>query len=70
MLHVPVAVEVAPGRLDARNGRHVVALLDRALKVRAQLQPHLADRLGRDLDVVGLADPQPRAPGRDDARGR
>ena len=31
MLHIPVAVPVEPGRLDARNGRHVVALLDRAL---------------------------------------
>ena len=32
MLHVPVAAPVEPGRLDARNGRHVVALLDRALE--------------------------------------
>ncbi|MGE5096007.1 MAG: 4-hydroxythreonine-4-phosphate dehydrogenase PdxA [Betaproteobacteria bacterium] len=32
MLHVPVAAGVQPGRLDARNGRHVVALLDRALE--------------------------------------
>jgi 4-hydroxythreonine-4-phosphate dehydrogenase len=31
LLHVPVAVPVQPGKLDARNGRHVVALLDRAL---------------------------------------
>ena len=31
MLHIPVAAPVEPGRLDSRNGRHVVALLDRAL---------------------------------------
>jgi 4-hydroxythreonine-4-phosphate dehydrogenase len=32
MLHIPVATPVEPGRLDARNGRHVVCLLDRALE--------------------------------------
>ena len=32
MLHVPVATRVTAGRLDAANGRHVVALLDRALE--------------------------------------
>jgi len=32
LLHVPVAAAVAAGRLDARNGDHVVALLDRALE--------------------------------------
>lgn len=32
ILHMPVAVPVEPGRLDARNGRHVVALLDRAIE--------------------------------------
>jgi 4-hydroxythreonine-4-phosphate dehydrogenase len=32
MLHIPAAVPVEAGRLDARNGRHVVALLDRALE--------------------------------------
>jgi 4-hydroxythreonine-4-phosphate dehydrogenase len=32
MLHIPVATRVEPGRLDARNGRHVVSLLDRALE--------------------------------------
>jgi len=32
LLHIPVAVPVEPGRLNARNGRHVVALLDRALE--------------------------------------
>ena len=32
MLHVPVATPVVAGRLDAGNGRHVVALLDRALE--------------------------------------
>ncbi len=32
LLHIPVAVPVEPGKLDARNGRHVVALLDRALE--------------------------------------
>src|SRR5512140_524718 len=31
VLHIPVSAAVEPGRLDARNGRHVVALLDRAL---------------------------------------
>lgn len=31
MLHIATAARVEPGRLDARNGRHVVALLDRAL---------------------------------------
>ncbi len=29
--HVPLAVPVTPGRLDPRNARHVLALLDRAL---------------------------------------
>jgi 4-hydroxythreonine-4-phosphate dehydrogenase len=32
VLHIPVVSPVEPGRLDARNGRHVVALLDRALE--------------------------------------
>jgi 4-hydroxythreonine-4-phosphate dehydrogenase len=32
ILHLPATVPVEPGRLDARNGRHVVALLDRALE--------------------------------------
>jgi 4-hydroxythreonine-4-phosphate dehydrogenase len=32
MLHIPVATPVEAGRLDARNGRHVVSLLDRALE--------------------------------------
>ena len=32
MLHIPVDTPVEPGRLDARNGRHVVRLLDRALE--------------------------------------
>lgn len=31
VLHVPAAAPVQPGRLDAANGRHVVALIDRAL---------------------------------------
>lgn len=31
ILHIPVAVPVEAGKLDARNGRHVVALLDRAI---------------------------------------
>ena len=31
MLHVPAAAPVTPGRLDAANGGHVVALLDRAI---------------------------------------
>jgi 4-hydroxythreonine-4-phosphate dehydrogenase len=31
ILHVPVAASVVPGKLDARNARHVLALLDRAL---------------------------------------
>jgi 4-hydroxythreonine-4-phosphate dehydrogenase len=31
MLHVPVAAPVAAGQLDVRNGRHVLALLDRAI---------------------------------------
>ncbi len=31
MLHSPVAKPVTAGRLDAANGRHVLALLDRAL---------------------------------------
>jgi 4-hydroxythreonine-4-phosphate dehydrogenase len=31
-LHMPVAVPVQAGKLDARNGRHVVELLDRALE--------------------------------------
>ena len=31
MLHIPVAVPSVPGQLDARNARHVLALLDRAL---------------------------------------
>lgn len=32
MLHIPVDTPVEAGRLDARNGRHVVRLLDRALE--------------------------------------
>ena len=31
LLHVPAAQAVTPGKLDPRNGRHVLALLDRAL---------------------------------------
>jgi 4-hydroxythreonine-4-phosphate dehydrogenase len=31
MLHIPVAAPVTAGRLDPANGRHVLALLDRAL---------------------------------------
>src|SRR6185437_10203154 len=31
LLSIPVAASVAPGRLDSRNARHVLALLDRAL---------------------------------------
>ena len=31
VLHVPLAVPAVPGRLDAANGRYVLALLDRAL---------------------------------------
>ena len=31
MLHIPVAAPVEAGQIDSRNGRHVVALLDRAL---------------------------------------
>lgn len=31
VLHLPATAPVQPGTLDARNGRHVVALLDRAL---------------------------------------
>jgi 4-hydroxythreonine-4-phosphate dehydrogenase len=31
VIDVPTAVTVAPGKLDARNARHVLALLDRAL---------------------------------------
>jgi 4-hydroxythreonine-4-phosphate dehydrogenase len=32
VLHVPTAAPVVPGRLDPANGRHVLALLDRALE--------------------------------------
>jgi 4-hydroxythreonine-4-phosphate dehydrogenase len=32
MLSLPVASPVTPGRLDASNGRHVIALLDRAVQ--------------------------------------
>jgi 4-hydroxythreonine-4-phosphate dehydrogenase len=32
VLHVPAAAPVVPGRLDPANGRHVLALLDRALE--------------------------------------
>lgn len=32
MLSLPVASPVKPGQLDASNGRHVIALLDRAVK--------------------------------------
>ena len=31
LLHVPVLAPVTPGRLDPANGRHVLALLDRAI---------------------------------------
>jgi 4-hydroxythreonine-4-phosphate dehydrogenase len=31
LLHIPAPQPVAPGKLDPRNGRHVLALLDRAL---------------------------------------
>lgn len=31
LLHLPVAAPVTPGRLDAANARHVLALLDRAI---------------------------------------
>jgi len=31
ILHVPAGAPVAPGKLDARNARHVLALLDRAI---------------------------------------
>ncbi len=31
LLHLPTAAPVTPGRLDPANGRHVLALLDRAL---------------------------------------
>lgn len=32
LLHLPVAAPVTPGRLDVANGRHVLALLDRAVE--------------------------------------
>lgn len=31
LIHVPAAVQVLPGKLDPANGRHVLAILDRAI---------------------------------------
>ena len=36
LIHIPAAVEALPGKLDPANGRHVLALLDRAISGCAQ----------------------------------